>query len=67
VKFHAKDCHAVTLSKLECRETRCGESNTLFAGVNGKFSRSVGIFCPIEINIGTRNIYEMLLSDFFYS
>jgi hypothetical protein len=65
VKFDVKDCHAVTLSKHECREIRCGECNTLFASVRGKFPFNVGIFRPIAINIGTRNIYEMLLSDFF--
>lgn len=60
-----KDRHRVTSSKRECREIRYGESNNLLTNERGKFSRIVGIFRPIEINIGKRNIYEMLLTDFY--
>lgn len=65
MKCDVKDSHTVTPSKGECRKIRCGESNALLTDVRGKFARNVGIFGPIEINIGTRNIYEMLLSDFY--
>jgi hypothetical protein len=42
-----------------------GAVKAILIGVRGKFARNVGIFRPIEINIGTRYIYEMLLSDFY--